>query len=457
MSYLTKKEKGIFTTVMLMSIVSTIMATALSTGIPAIMKDFHISAGSAQWVTSLYSLVSGIMILITAFIIKRFPTRPVFFIGTGIFTIGTLIGAIAPIYFLLIIGRLLQGAGNGLVLALTQVIILKIFPENKQGFGMGLYGLAVGLTPVLAPFLAGILIDFAGWRLIFYVVLAFCVLDLIAGFIFLDNILDQEASSFDILSVIYAVLAFTGIIYGLGNVGNFPITSWHTGLSLIMGGIFLFIFYQKQTKMQAPLLNVKAFNSGKFTVSVLMSFLLYAILNGTTTILPIYMQTIQERSATNYGLAMIPSALLIGFLSPLAGSIYDKYGMRILGLIGSSSLVIFALMASLVSLKTSLLYIIIATIFQGIGVASLMTPIMTWGLKQIPQALVTDGTAIINCLRTIGGALGSAIFAAIITVVSSEATIAGIKTSFISMAVVTLLLFLIALLFVKNENLGSIM
>lgn len=456
MSYLTKKEKGIFTTVMLMSIVSTIMATALSTGIPAIMKDFHISAGSAQWVTSLYSLVSGIMILITAFIIKRFPTRPVFFIGTGIFTIGTLIGAIAPIYFLLIIGRLLQGAGNGLVLALTQVIILKIFPENKQGFGMGLYGLAVGLTPVLAPFLAGILIDFAGWRLIFYVVLAFCVLDLIAGFIFLDNILDQEASSFDILSVIYAVLAFTGIIYGLGNVGNFPITSWHTGLSLIMGGIFLFIFYQKQTKMQAPLLNVKAFNSGKFTVSVLMSFLLYAILNGTTTILPIYMQTIQERSATNYGLAMIPSALLIGFLSPLAGSIYDKYGMRILGLIGSSSLVIFALMASLVSLKTSLLYIIIATIFQGIGVASLMTPIMTWGLKQIPQALVTDGTAIINCLRTIGGALGSAIFAAIITVVSSEATIAGIKTSFISMAVITLLLFLIALLFVKNENLGSI-
>lgn len=388
MSYLTKKEKGIFTTVMLMSIVSTTMATALSTGIPAIMNGFHISAGSAQWVTSLYSLVSGIMILITAFIIKRFPTRPVFFIGTGIFTIGTLVGAIAPTYFLLIIGRILQGAGNGLVLALTQVIILKVFPENKQGFGMGLYGLAVGLTPVLAPFLAGILIDLASWRLIFYVVLVFCVLDLIAGFIFLDNILDQETSSFDILSVIYAALAFTGIIYGLGNVGNFPITSWHTGLSLIVGGIFLFIFYQKQTKMQAPLLNVRAFKSGKFTVSVLMSFLLYAILNGTTTVLPIYMQTIQGRSATNYGLAMMPSALLIGFLSPLAGSIYDKYGMRILGLIGSSSLVIFALMASLVSLKTSLLYIIIATIFQGIGVASLMTPIMTWGLKQVPQALI---------------------------------------------------------------------
>lgn len=452
MSYLTKKEKGIFTTVMLMSIVSTIMATALSTGIPAIMNDFHISAGSAQWVTSLYSLVSGIMILITAFIIKRFPTRPVFFIGTGIFTIGTLIGAIAPTYFLLIIGRLLQGAGNGLVLALTQVIILKIFPENKQGFGMGLYGLAVGLTPVLAPFLAGILIDFAGWRLIFYVVLAFCVLDLIASFIFLDNILDRETNSFDILSVIYAALAFTGIIYGLGNVGNYPITSWHTGFSLIVGGIFLFIFYQKQVKMHTPLLNVRAFKSGKFTVSVLISFLLYAILNGTTTVLPIYMQTIQERSATNYGLAMMPSALLIGFLSPLAGSIYDKYGMRILGLIGSGSLVIFALMVSLVSLKTSLLYIIIATIFQGVGVASLMTPIMAWGLKQIPQALVADGTAIINCLRTIGGALGSAIFAAIITVVSSEATIAGIKTSFISMAAITLLLFLIALLFVKNKR-----
>ncbi|NLS38373.1 DHA2 family efflux MFS transporter permease subunit [Fructobacillus tropaeoli] len=452
MNYLTKKEKGIFSTVMLMSIVSTIMATALSAGIPSIMTYFHISAGSAQWVTSLYSLVSGIMILITAFIIKRFPTRPTFLIGAGTFTIGTLIGAIAPTYSLLIIGRLLQGTGNGLVLALTQVIILKIFPKNKQGFGMGLYGLAVGLTPVIAPFLAGILIDIAGWRLIFYVVLIFCALDLIAALLFMDNILEKENSSFDISSVVYAAIGFTGVIYGLGNIGNYSITDWRTGLSLAMGVVFLVIFYKKQLKMQAPLLNVRTFKNKKFTISVLISFLLYAILNGTTTVLPIYMQSVQEQSATDYGLVMMPAALLIGFLSPIAGNIYDKYGMRILGLIGSFALVIFALMASLVSTKTNFLYIIVTTIFQGIGVAALMTPIMTWGLKQVPQSLVTDGTAIINCLRTIGGALGSAIFAAIITLISSSATITGIKASFIAMAFITLFLFIIALFFIKNDQ-----
>ncbi|GAQ00257.1 MFS transporter [Companilactobacillus farciminis] len=245
MKFLSKKQNGIFITVILMAIISTMMATALSSALPAIMTDFKISAGSAQWVTSLYSLVSGIMILITAFIIKRFPTRKIFLINVGSFTLGSLISALASNFIILIIGRIFQGIGNGLVLALTQVIILKIFPADRQGFGMGLYGLAIGLTPVIAPLIAGILIDVGSWRLIFYVVIVICIVDLILAFIFLDNILDQEKSSFDISSMIYAALAFTGIIYGLGNIGNFKFFNLQTGGSLLVGLIFLFIFLYK--------------------------------------------------------------------------------------------------------------------------------------------------------------------------------------------------------------------
>lgn len=452
MKFLSKKQNGIFITVILMAIISTMMATALSSALPAIMTDFKISAGSAQWVTSLYSLVSGIMILITAFIIKRFPTRKIFLISVGSFTLGSLISALASNFIILIIGRIFQGIGNGLVLALTQVIILKIFPADRQGFGMGLYGLAIGLTPVIAPLIAGILIDVGSWRLIFYVVIVICIVDLILAFIFLDNILDQEKSSFDISSMIYAALAFTGIIYGLGNIGNFKFFNLQTGGSLLVGLIFLFIFYTKQLHMKAPLLNVKAFESKEFAFSTLISFLLYAILNGTTTVLPIYIQTLQGKSATVYGLVMMPAALLIGILSPIAGNIYDKYGIRILGLVGSISLIIFTIMATSLNLKSSILFIIIATIFEGIGVAALMTPIMTWGLKYLPENLITDGTAIINCLRTIGGALGAALFAAIVTLFSTSVGIIGIRMSFMVMGAVSLLMLLIALLFIKEKT-----
>ena len=174
-------RKGIFIVMVLGSVITSVVSTIMSTALPVIMKEFTIPASQAQMLTSIYSLVSGIMILAMAFVVKKYPTKRLFFIAIGLFTLGVLLCAIAPSFIVMLAGRIVQGIGYGIIISMTQMVILIIIPEGKRGFAMGIYGLAVTFAPVVAPMIAGVIIDAFGWRLIFWIILILCALDLLLG------------------------------------------------------------------------------------------------------------------------------------------------------------------------------------------------------------------------------------------------------------------------------------
>lgn len=447
-------RKGIFIVLVLGSVITSIVSTVMSTALPVVMVDFDIPASQAQLVTSVYSLVSGIMILATAFIVKRFPTKRLFFIGMGLFTIGVFLCALSPSFAVMLAGRVVQGVGYGIIISMTQMVILIIIPEGKRGFAMGIYGLAVTFAPVVAPMIAGIIIDSLGWRAIFYIILVLCVLDLVLGAKFMKNILENSVQPFDIASMILAAIGFTGIVLTASNMGSYPFLSAQVGLLLIIGIIALILFCIRQLKIDAPLLNIRVFKERDFTIAVIVCMIFYALMNGMSTIIPILVQTVQNQSPTVFGIVIAPCALVTGLMSPVTGKLYDKVGMKPLAVIGCTLVLVSEILTLFVKADQSSYILIFPLTLLGFGMSFVMMNMVTYGMAKLEGAKKTDGTALLSCLRTIGGALGAAGFVSIMSVgvQGQNYTIDNVRHSYVGMVALAVVTFVLAVGFVKAEK-----
>lgn len=447
-------RKGIFLVMVLGSVITSIVSTVMSTALPVIMEDFNIPASEAQLTTSIYSLVSGIMILATAFIVKKYPTKRLFFISIGMFTIGVLLCAIAPSFWVMLLGRIIQGVGYGIIISMTQMVILIIIPEGKRGFAMGIYGLAVTFAPVIAPMLAGLIIDHWGWRPIFYIILVFCVVDLLLGLKYMRNVLENSEQKFDILSMVLAAVGFTCIILTASNMASYPFISLQVGLLLLIGIVTLVFFVRRQLHLETPLLNLRVFSTRDFTVAVIICSLFYALMNGMSTIIPILVQTIQHQSATVFGIVIAPCALITGLFSPITGKLYDKIGMRPLALIGCSLVLISNIWILFTNANSSSYMLILPLALMGFGMAFVMMNITTFGMARLVGDEKTDGTALLSCLRTIGGSLGTALFVSMMSfgVEDQNYTMDNVFTSYVGMTIMAAIALIIAIFFIRSPK-----
>ncbi|MFL6518235.1 MAG: MFS transporter, partial [Bacillus sp. (in: firmicutes)] len=192
---------------------ATLNQTLMSVATPELMVEFKISAATAQWLTTGYMLVNGVLIPITAYLMQRFTTRQLFQASMFIFLAGTIVSAIATGFPLLLTGRMIQAAGAGIIMPLLTNVILTIFPPEKRGAAMGLVGLAIIFAPAIGPTLAGYIIENYKWETMFYGMLPFTVIVIVLGFIFLRNVSDRIKTKLDILSVALSTIGFGALLY----------------------------------------------------------------------------------------------------------------------------------------------------------------------------------------------------------------------------------------------------
>lgn len=286
--------------------------TLLATALPPIMKDFNVSENTVQWLQSIFMLVNGIMIPITAFLINKFTTRKLFIFAIGIFTVGTLVGAIAPSFSLLLVGRVLQGAGAGIMMPLLQTIMFLLFPLEQRGRAMGLFGLVIAFAPAIGPSLSGYLVDHHPWRSVFFVVLPIVIVILIASYFVLKNVTPQTNPPVDFLSIVYSTLGFGGLLYGFSIAGTAGWTSYSVGISLIVGAMTLFLFIRRQLSLPRPILEFRVFNYRIFALTTGLGMIVFAAMIASTVILPLYMQVMLGYSALHSGLMLLPGAIVMG-------------------------------------------------------------------------------------------------------------------------------------------------
>ncbi|MFH4902201.1 MDR family MFS transporter [Staphylococcus cohnii] len=390
--------------------------TLLGTALPPIMKDLQVSESTVQWLQSIFMLVNGIMIPVTAFLIERFTSRQLFLTAMSIFAVGTLLCAVGIDFSMLLIGRVLQAAGAGIMMPLMQTILFLTFPKEKRGTAMGLFGLVIAFAPAIGPTLSGILVEHFTWRSVFYVVFPIAIIIIIASIFLLKNVTETTHPKLDIASVILSTLGFGGLLYSFSSVGEAGWTSVQFIAPLIVGIVSLVIFIRRQLNLKEPMLEFRVFNYGIYTLGTILSMFVFGVLIATNIILPLYMQNMLQYSALKSGLVLLPGAIIMGMMNPITGYLFDKFGGKWLARIGLFVLVVSTLPFTMLTEHTTFTYLATSNALRMVSIAMVMMPMTTLAINQLPNELIAHGTAMNNTFRQMAGAIGTAVFITLMSV-----------------------------------------
>ncbi|MDB8805120.1 MULTISPECIES: MDR family MFS transporter [unclassified Romboutsia] len=450
----------IVSALMLGSFLTGLNQTVLTSALPSIMHDFSVNADTAQWLTSIYMLVLGIMIPSTAYLISNFSTKKLYISAMLLFSIGCTISIFTKNFSLLVVSRVFQAMASGIIMQLVQVAMLNLYPKEERGAAMGMYGFVVGVAPAIGPTLAGYVIDNFGWRVLFYVLAFIAVLDMIFAHFTLKNITEIKKSKLEFISLILSTFGFGGLLTGVSNVGSYGILNPITYVPIVIGIISLILFTIRQYKVDVPLLNLRVFKSKQFVVSVILLMITYGAFTSATMILSLYIQSARKMSAMIPGLMMLPGSILMSILSPVSGRMLDKYGARIPVLSGFLCLGIGTFAFSNLSETTSILTLTIMYSFRMLGITFLLMPVTTWGLNSLKQSELADGSAISSTLRQVSGAIGASMLISIMTHVSNSslntsqvlADIKGMDAAFRIATILVVIGLIIAIIYVKDNK-----
>lgn len=455
-----KKRTLIFFNLVVSGIATSLLSTAMTTALPSLVTYFGVSTSTGQWVTSGYSLAMGMVMPLTAFLITRFPTQKLYMAGIGCFIVGILCSVFAGNFAVMMVGRVLQACGNGVLMSAAQVIILTVYPPEKRGSMMGTYGLATTAAPIIAPTVAGIMIDALGWKSIFYLVMAILVVSfLLCGVVF-EDLLKIQKKQFDFISFVESIFAFGGITLGIGNITSYGLASVQAGVPLLIGIVTCAFFVARQCGLEKPFLDVKILSNRYYAVSVISSMVLYFVMMGSSVMMPLYVQSVMGYSAVVSGLVTLPGSLGTAVVSPFAGRLYDKMGIRKIFIAGSAALIVSNLGMFFLTLDTPLWVAAGLNVIRNISIGGLMMPLLTWGTSNVSPEKVADASSLLTSLRTIAGSIGSAVFVGIMTAVSAgsaaeygdNALMHGMNMSFLWMAAGSLVLLLISVLGTGNRK-----
>ncbi|MFX3632545.1 MAG: DHA2 family efflux MFS transporter permease subunit [Candidatus Pristimantibacillus sp.] len=404
------KAAPILVALLLSGFIGMFSETALNVALTDLMKLLSISPATAQWLTTGYLLTLGILVPVSGLLLQWFTTRQLFIASLSFSILGTLLAALAPSFEILLTARVVQAIGTGLLLPLMFNTILIIFPAEKRGAAMGLIGLVIMVAPAIGPTMAGLLIENLSWHWIFWVSLPVLVISLLCGILFMQNVTKITKPRIDALSILLSSIGFGGIVFGFSSAGESE--GWSSPkviIAIIVGVIALALFSIRQIKMKQPMINLRVFKFPMFSMGVLMVFLCMMIILSSMLILPMYLITGLGYTAFKAGLLLLPGGIINGIMSPIMGRLFDKYGPKWLVIPGLAIVSVSLWFFSSISATSTITFIIVLHSTLMIGISMIMMPAQTNGLNQLPREFYPDGTAIMNTLQQVAGAIGTAL------------------------------------------------
>lgn len=403
--------------------------TIMGVALPQLMAEFGVTAATAQWLTTAFLLTMAVVIPISGFLLTRLPLRTVFVLAMSSFTLGTLTAATAPVFEVLVAGRVVQAVGTALMMPLLMTTILTIVPAERRGQMMGTISIVISVAPAVGPTISGIVLDQLSWRWIFWLVLPIAVLALVLGATWVRNVTEPQRVPIDVPSVLLSALAFGGLIYGLSSLGESaagetPVAPW---VPVALGAVALALFVRRQLRLrERALLDLRAFVTPTFSIAVALVAVSMMALFGTLILLPIYLQDVLGLSTLRTGLLLLPGGLTMGLLAPFVGRLFDRVGPRPLVASGAAvASTALWVMATQLDAQTTSGTVIAVHVLLSVGLALMFTPLLTSALGSLPQHLYSHGSAIVGTVQQVAGAAGTALFVTVMTRQSTAAISAG--------------------------------
>lgn len=395
--------------------ISLINETILNVALSKLMVEMHVTAGTIQWLSTGYMLVIAILVPVTAFLIKTYTTKQLYIAAMMLFLIGTIFASFSSSFSMLLIARMIQASGTGMMIPIMTNTVFVINPSEKRGSAMGLCFLVILVAPAAGPIISGVLLQFYNWHVLFYMLIPVAVIALIAGYLFLENVSELTKPKIDYLSIVLSSIGFGGIIYGISIIDELESNILGMIIPLVIGIIALTLFVKRQLSLKEPMLELRAFKSPAFSIGVILVMCSMMIIFSMNIILPLFFQDALKESSSTAALALLPSGIISALVTPIAGRLYDKVGAKVLVPLGFGIMGVALTFLSRSSSTTAISIIIIIYCFVCLGTALTMAPTQTNALNSISKENYAHGIAIMNTMQQLAAAIGSSLFISIMS------------------------------------------
>lgn len=385
-----------------------LQASAVNVAIPRLMAVFNASADEIQWVLTGYMLVSGVVIPVSGYLGDRFGYKRIYLIALSVFMFGSGLAGFSWNTNSLIAARVVQAVGGGMVMPISMALVYRMVPVEKIGVALGTLGLAFVLAPAVGPTIGGYIVDYLGWRLVFYLNIPIGAVALPLTALLLPPYPWREDLKFDFPGFILAVVGCFCLLLALSKGADWGWGSQEIVTLFVTALFSLCLFTLWELITPEPMLDVRLFLNPVLTVSTLATGLVSIALFGGIFLIPLFTQTVQCYSPLQTGLILLPAALVSGVVMPFAGRLFDRLGVVPLGLVGLSVVTVTTYFLHTLTPETPARYLQYILVIRSVGLGLCMMPITTAGMNTVPKALVGQASALTNTVRQIAASFGIA-------------------------------------------------
>ena len=405
--------------IMLGTFMAVLDATIVNVGLPKIMASFGVGLDKIEWVITAYMLAMAVMLPTSGWLADRFGYKKMYFFGLFLFTFGSMLCGMSSNENILIVARVVQGLGAGTIQPLGMAIITREFPPHQRGIALGFWAISAAASVSFGPLIGGFLIDNFNWQLIFDVNIPIGIIAMIFTIIIQSEYKSKIMRKFDLAGFISVTIFLPLTLYALSE-GNAATNSagWHAPYILLCAGIALIalaVFITVELTNREPLLDLRLLLNHNFGISNIILIVFSIGMFGSTFLLPVYLQNSLGYTALQAGSVFLPVGIIQGIIAPVSGRISDKISPKLPIFIGVILLALSFYLNSKLSYLTELHYIMISLYIRGIAMGLMFTALSTISLLEIPRDKMAQASAITNSIRQLGGSLGVALLATLLT------------------------------------------
>ena len=382
--------------------------TSMNIALPDLCDVFGISTGTAQWMVVGYMLAIGIVLPCVGFLLKWVKAKTLVLVALGCFFVGSVLSAAAPVFALVLAGRIIQGIGTGIVLPTMYAAIMRVFPPQKIGAANGVAGLVIMFAPVIGPTLAGALIGLFSWRAIFALFAVLAVVAIICTMAFFVTPIETTHPTVDLLSLLASVIGFCCLFAGVSLVSDMCFSA--LVIALLVIGIAVVAFYAyRQLHIDNPVLDLRALGIASFRVPALMVTCSFACTLALMYLAPQELQRGLGLDTTVAGMLMLAGGVVNAICSFLSGRMFDRVGAAPLVRVGAVIAIIGSLLFLAIGVTTSPMFFVLAHVVFMIGIPLMQQSAQSAALKGLPRELAADGSTILNTMQQVVGAIGTSV------------------------------------------------
>lgn len=389
-------------------------SSIVNIALPKMMAVFAVDTDKAEWILTAYMLTMGIVQPVTGYFCDRFGTRTMYLFSLAVFVLGSALCGMAWSNDSMILFRVIQAMGGGLIIPVTMSMVFQVFPLEQRNMAMGLWGISAMVAPAVGPALSGYLVDYMDWRLIFTINIPVGIMGYVLAAMVLRETPLRKDGYFDYKGCLASAVGLFCLLLALSKGTTEGWTSVYIVTLFYVSFVGLTMFVAIELTEEHPMLDLRLLADWNFSVSNAVVFIGTVALYGGIFLVPLFLENLLGYTAMQTGVLMFPSAVCSGLMMPVAAKLADRFGAKPVILVGLVILTAGSFACVAIDLGASSHYIMLVMMVRGLGIGLFMMPMSVLGMANVPANRISQASSMSNAVRQISGSLGIAVLGTVL-------------------------------------------